>query len=69
MKNLKRITMIVIFVIFAFVYLNCLLMELWPTLYPESIRNVAGFASAIVIVLWFVLCVVILIKKYKRKNK
>ncbi len=63
-----RIITAIIYVLSAVVYLNCLLLELWPSLYPKWVRDVTGWLSLVILLLWFAWCIVTVIKKYKNRK-
>ena len=61
----KKITKIILYVLSAFVYVNYFLSELWPTLYPQWLRDLFGFTGLFIIFVWFVWLIVYWIKKHK----
>lgn len=63
-----KIIKIIMYILLAFVLINCLLFELWPTLYPGWLRAGVGYIGLFVIVLGFIWWIVYLVKKHKNKK-
>ena len=64
----QKILKVIMYILLAFVFVNCFLFEICPTLYPEWLRDGIGFTSLFIIVFWFIWCIVYLIKKHKKKK-
>ena len=65
----QRILKAIMYILLAFVFVNCFIFEIKPTLYPEWLRNGIGISGLFIIIFWFVSCIVYLIKKHKNKKK
>ncbi len=65
----QKILKVIMYVLLAFVFINCFLFEIYPTLYPEWLRDGIGIVGLFIIAFWFLWCIVYLIKKNKNKKK
>ncbi len=64
-----KILKVILYILLAFVFINCLLFELRPTLYPEWLREGIGFGGLLIIFFWFIVCIINLVNKIKKNNK
>ena len=64
-----KILKAILYVLMAFVLVNCLLIEIFPTLYPEWLIDGLGIVGLFIIALGVVWWGVYLIKKLKNKKK
>ena len=65
----QKILKAIMYVLLAFVFVNCFLFEIKPTLYPEWLRNGIEILGLFIIIFWFIWCIVHLFKKHKNKKK
>ncbi len=65
----QKILKVIMYVLLAFVFINCFLFEICPTIYPDWLRDGIGITGLFVIAFWFIWCIVYLIKKNKNKKK
>ena len=65
----QKILKVIMYVLLAFVFINCFLFEICPTLYPEWLRDGVGITGLFIIPFWFIWCIVYLIKKNRNNKK
>ena len=65
----QKILKVIMYVLLAFVFINCFLFEICPTLYPEWLRDGVGITGLFINAFWFIWCIVYIIKKDRNKKK
>ena len=62
-----KIVKVLVYILFAIYFINCIIFEFYPTLYPEWFREGVGVFGIFIILFWLIYCIVYLVKE--RKNK